>query len=88
MMLFQKYYKYVCIITNYVHVYQDDNPLVVPAIVRIYVHHDDNSVVFPAILQIHVQGCGNTEMCYLSPGKLSEKSYLSGQNPTCPVFCI
>ena len=23
------------------------------------------------------QGCGNTEMCYLSPGKLSEKSYLS-----------
>jgi len=32
------------------------------------------------------QGCGNTEMFYLSPGKLSEKSYLSGQNPTCPVF--
>ena len=39
---------------------------------------------------IHItdyQGCGNTEMFYLSPGKSSEKSYLSGQNPTCPAFC-
>jgi len=32
------------------------------------------------------QGCGNTEMLCLSPGKLSEKSYLSGQNPTCAVL--
>jgi hypothetical protein len=39
-------------------------------------------------LDYFMQGCGNTEMFYLSPGKLSEKSYLSGQNPTCPVFCI
>ena len=35
-----------------------------------------------------VDYCGNTEMFYLSLGKLSGKSYLSGQNPTCPVFCI
>ena len=35
---------------------------------------------------IYLQGCGNTEIFYLSPGKLSEKSYLSGQNPTFPVF--
>jgi hypothetical protein len=31
---------------------------------------------------------GNKEMFYLSAGKkgkLSEKSYLFGQNPTCPV---
>jgi hypothetical protein len=34
------------------------------------------------------QRCGNTEIFYLSPRKLSEKSYLSGQNPTCPVFFI
>ena len=34
------------------------------------------------------QGCGNTEMFYLSSGKLSEKSYLSGQNPTCPGFFL
>ena len=34
------------------------------------------------------QGCGNTEMFYLFLGKLSEKNYLSGQNPTCPVFSI
>ena len=36
--------------------------------------------------KLYQQGCGNTEIFYLSPGKLSEKSYLSGQNPTCPVF--
>jgi len=30
------------------------------------------------IHHIGYQGCGNTEMVYLSPGKLSEKSYLSG----------
>jgi len=37
---------------------------------------------------VQLQGCGNTKMfyMYLSPGKLSEKSYLCGQNPTCPVF--
>ena len=35
---------------------------------------------------VQLQGCGNTEMFYLSPGKLSEKSYLCGQNPTCSVF--
>ena len=29
--------------------------------------------------------CGNTEMLCSSIGKLSEKSYLSRQNPTCPV---
>jgi hypothetical protein len=34
------------------------------------------------------RGSGNTEIFYLSTGKLSEKSYLSVQNPTCPVFCI
>jgi hypothetical protein len=32
-------------------------------------------------LQYH-QGCGNTEMLCLSLGKLSEKRYLPGQNPT------
>ena len=30
--------------------------------------------------------CGNTEILCLSIGKLSEKSYLSRQNPTCPVY--
>ena len=35
---------------------------------------------------IILQGCGNMAMLCLSPGKLSEKSYLSVRNPTCPVF--
>jgi hypothetical protein len=35
---------------------------------------------------IILQGCGNTAMLCLSPGKLSEKSYLSVRNPTCPVL--
>ena len=35
------------------------------------------------MFNVKIQGCGNTEMFYLS-----EKSYLFGQNPTCPVFFI
>jgi len=34
------------------------------------------------IVGVRFQGCGNTEMLCLSPGKLSEKSYLSRQNPS------
>jgi hypothetical protein len=34
----------------------------------------------------HSLFCGNAEILCFFPGKLSEKIYLSGQNPTCPVL--
>jgi hypothetical protein len=43
-------------------------------------------VVGLCYILIILQGCGNTVMLCFSSGKLSEKSYLSGRNPTCPVF--
>jgi hypothetical protein len=43
-------------------------------------------VVGLCYILIILQGCGNTVMLCFSPGKLSEKSYLSVRNPTCPVL--
>ena len=55
---------------------------------KCFVLSGEASNTYFTVLGITLQGCGNTEMFYLSEGKSSEKSYLSGQNPTCPGFCI